>query len=147
MNAHSFSFPIRVYYEDTDAGRIVYYANYLKFAERARTELLRVHGFDHKTLARDHGIGFAVRHCSADYKRPAVLDDALEVRTSITAVGGASINMDQTVCRDGDVLVDIKVKLASIDGQGVPKRVPAALRAAMQSMCMTSGNRNNERQQ
>lgn len=144
MNARIFSFPIRVYYEDTDSGRIVYYANYLKFAERARTELLRSNGFDHGRLSREHGIGFAVRHCTADYKRPAVLDDALEVRTSVTTVGGASMSMDQAVCRDGDVLVDMKVKLASIDRQGVPKRIPSDLRAAMQILCATAVNENNE---
>ena len=145
MSAGNFSFPIMVYYEDTDSGRIVYYANYLKFAERARTELLREHGFDHKTLAREHGIGFAVRHCSADYKRPAVLDDALEVRTTVTAVGGASMNMDQAVCRDGDVLVDLKIRLASIDGQGAPARIPADLRTAMKALCTSAENETNER--
>lgn len=145
MIAKTFFFPIRVYYEDTDSGRIVYYANYLKFAERARTELLRSNGFDHGRLAREYGIGFAVRHCSADYKRPAILDDALEVRTSVTAVGGASMDMDQSVCRDGSVLVDMKIKLASIDGQGAPKRIPADLRAAMQELCMTADNENIER--
>jgi len=146
MSAKTFSFPVRVYYEDTDSGRIVYYANYLKFAERARTELLRANGFDHQTLAREHGIGFAVRHCSADYKRSAVLDDALEVRTSVTAVGGASMDLDQAVCRDGAVLVDMKVKLASIDGKGAPRRIPADLRAAMQILCVSADNENNERQ-
>ncbi len=146
MNARIFSFPVRVYYEDTDSGRIVYYANYLKFAERARTELLRDSGYDHGRLAREHGIGFAVRHCVVDYRQPAVLDDALEVRTSVRAVGGASMDLHQEVCRDGKVLADLKVKLASIDGQGSPRRIPAELRAAMQLLCITADNENNERQ-
>lgn len=146
MNARVYSFPVRVYYEDTDSGRIVYYANYLKFAERARTELLRDNGFDHGRLAREHGIGFAVRRCLVDYRHPAVLDDALEVRTAVEAVGGASMDLHQAVCRDGTVLADMKVKLASIDGQGAPRRIPAELRAAMQILCVSADNENNERQ-
>src|SRR5262249_19258454 len=90
-------FPVRVYYEDTDAAGIVYYANYLKFAERARTEMLRAHGFEHGGIGA--GLAFAVRSCAVDYLRPARLDDALEVRTRITRVGGASLEADQDICR------------------------------------------------
>src|SRR5712671_6087187 len=84
-------FGLRVYYEDTDAGGVVYYANYLKFAERARTEMLRHVGFEQEALRRTTGRVFAVRHCSADYLAPARLDDELVVETRLTALGGASL--------------------------------------------------------
>lgn len=126
-------FPIRVYYEDTDAGGIVYHANYLRFAERARTELLRTHGYDHPTLNRMHGMGFAVRRCSVDYIKPARLDDALEVRTTIAKAGAASIEMDQRIFRADEHIATVTVQLACIDGKGAPKRMPAALRQSMRS--------------
>ena len=127
----SHSLPIRVYYEDTDAGKIVYYANYFKFAERARTEMLRSAGFDHQTLMRDFGFGFAVRKCSADYRMPAILDDELEVLTRITAVTGARIVMQQTIRRGEDILTVVDVTLAclGITGRGIrmPEQIFAAL--------------------
>lgn len=124
-------FPVRVYYEDTDAGGIVYYANYLKFAERARTELLRAAGYDHAGLRRDHGFGFAVRRCAAEYRRPALLDDALEVATAIGRVGGASFDMRQRILRDGAEIAAIDVLLACVGRDGGPVRMPAAMREAL----------------
>ncbi len=126
-------FPIRVYYEDTDAGGIVYHANYLRFAERARTELLRTHGYDHPTLNRTYGMGFAVRRCTVDFIRPAKLDDALEVRTTIGKAGAASIEMDQRIFRADEHIATVTVQLACIDGRGAPIRMPAELRQSMQS--------------
>jgi acyl-CoA thioester hydrolase len=116
---------MRVYYEDTDAGGIVYYANYLKFAERARTELLRSQGIENGELMRDDRVVFAVRECHADYIKPAKLDDALEVRTRVTEISGASLRMAQDVVRDGNILVVINVRLACMDiDTGNPKRLP-----------------------
>ena len=126
-------FPIRVYYEDTDAGGIVYHANYLRFAERARTEWLRTYGYDHPTLNETHGMGFAVRRCNVDFIRPAKLDDALEVRTTIAKAGAASIEMDQRIFRADEHIATVTVQLACIDGAGAPKRMPAELRQTMQS--------------
>jgi acyl-CoA thioester hydrolase len=83
--------PIRVYYEDTDAGGVVYYANYLRFAERARTEFMREAGADHAGMLRDTGLSFFVRRCEVDYLKPARLDDFLQVETQIINVGGASL--------------------------------------------------------
>ena len=83
-------YPVRVYYEDTDAGGVVYHSNYLRFAERARTELLREAGIDHVTLMTENGLMFAVRRCEAEYVKPARLDDALEVRTRCFEATGAS---------------------------------------------------------
>jgi len=122
-------FPVRVYYEDTDAAGIVYYANYLKFAERARTEMLRDFGIDHPSLLATGGVAFAVRRCSADYRVPARLDDRLEVRTRVIAVRGASIVLEQAVCRAGEVIVPIEVTLACMNRGGRATRVPARIRA------------------
>lgn len=119
------NFAIRVYYEDTDAGGIVYYANYLKFAERARTEMLRDLGYDHSRMTREYGLMFAVRRCEADYRRPAKLDDALTVRTEVTEMRGASMAMRQQIMRKDELLVSVSVKLACITQEGRPGRIPA----------------------
>jgi acyl-CoA thioester hydrolase len=93
-------FPVRVYYEDTDAAGIVYYANYLRFAERARTEMVRLTGGEGACVGEDGvRVAFAVRHCTADYRRPAKLDDLLNLRTRIRRVHGASLDMEQMVMR------------------------------------------------
>ena len=126
-------FPCRVYYEDTDAGGIVYYANYLKFAERARSELLRDLGSDNMRLLNDHGVMFAVRDCTVTYREPARLDDALQVHTRIFRIGGASFSAAQRVERSGRLLADMTVRLACLDTQGRPARMPEELRTAFTS--------------
>ena len=120
--------PLRVYYEDTDAAGIVYYANYLKFAERGRTEMLRSVGTDHRTLETTEGVLFAVRRCEADYLKPALLDDELTVWTEVSSVSGARMKAEQIIRRDVDDLVRISVTLACIDRDGRPKRIPERLR-------------------
>lgn len=127
-------FPFRVYYEDTDAGGIVYYANYLKFAERARSELLRDLGTDNTTLLERHGVIFAVHDVSVTYHQPARLDDALEVHTHILNVGGATLSARQDVTRSGELLADLAIRLACINAAGRPARLPAELRTAFQSL-------------
>jgi acyl-CoA thioester hydrolase len=122
-------FPIRVYYEDTDALGIVYYVNYLKFAERARTEMLRLHGHDQYDLLAEQGIGFTVRRCEVDYHAPARLDDVLEVQSSLEALRGASLNLNQSVMRDGVLLAQLKLKIACVDAAGKAVRVPDEIRA------------------
>jgi acyl-CoA thioester hydrolase len=131
-NAHHV-FALRVYYEDTDAAGIVYYANYLKFAERARTEMLRAHGFDHTRLDAVAGLAFAVRSCNVDYLLPARLDDALEVHTRITRVGGATLEADQDIRRDGTTVTRMRVRLACLNRRGRPARLPPTLRTAFSS--------------
>ena len=126
-------FPLRVYYEDTDAGGIVYYANYLRFAERARTEYLRSVGADHQTLMAEDGVAFTVRQCSVDYVSPAFLDDPLEVHTRFLEVRGASLRAEQVVKRQTDELARLIVRLACVGGDGRPRRMPAALRSALAS--------------
>lgn len=120
---------IRVYWEDTDGSGIVYHAGYLRFAERARTEFLRALGFDQSTLLEEAGIAFAVRRMEIDFLSPARLDDLLEVATSVTEIGGASLSMRQRVERGGRTLADMNVKLACMDRRGRPVRLPAAFRA------------------
>ena len=130
-------FPLRVYYEDTDAGGIVYYANYLRFAERARTEYLRSVGADHQTLLAEDGIAFTVRQCSVDYMSPAFLDDPLEVHTRFLEVRGASLRAEQVVKRKTDELGSLNVRLACVGDDGRPRRMPTALRSALSSSLNT----------
>ena len=123
--------PLRVYYEDTDAAGIVYHANYLKFAERGRSEMLRGLGFGHRRLGQESGVGFAVRRCSVDYIAPARLEDALTVDTTLEGVGAATLNVHQQIRRDGELLVSIDMLVACIGRDGRPRRLPSALRAAL----------------
>ena len=127
------SMPLRVYYEDTDAAGIVYYANYLKFVERGRTEMMRALGFAHSGIAAETGTLFTVRRLTADYRQPARLDDLLTVKTRIVEIGGATLLLDQSVCRDGAVLVAVEVLVACIGHDGRPRRIPAGLRDALAS--------------
>ena len=115
----TFVWPIRVYYEDTDSGGVVYYANYLKFMERARTEWLRARGFEQDALLRDRRLLFAVRRLDMDYHRPARFNDRLEVVSQVAAAGGASLTFAQTIRRAGstEVLCGARVKVACIDAE------------------------------
>lgn len=121
-------FRLRVYYEDTDAGGIVYYANYLRFAERARSELMRELGIESGVLMRDGNVALAVRRCAVDYARPAVLDDELVVETELRKVGGASLEAVQTVCRNGGKLVRIDLRLGCMSLDGRATRLPSPVR-------------------
>ncbi|MBB6249938.1 YbgC/FadM family acyl-CoA thioesterase [Nitrospirillum iridis] len=137
-------FPVRVYYEDTDAGGIVYHANYLRYAERARTEMLRVLGVPHAAQVAATGVAFAVRRCTADFLAPARLEDTLVVRSRITGVTGATIVAEQTIYRpqsggrvpagaaepEDQVLVRLSLKLACINAQGRAVRVPTPVAQA-----------------
>jgi acyl-CoA thioester hydrolase len=132
------SLPVRVYYEDTDAAGIVYYANYLKFAERGRTEMMRALGFTHSAAAAETGTLFTVRRLAADYRLPARLDDALTVETRVVEVGGATLLLDQRICRDDTILAAIDILVACIGHDGRPRRVPAELRAALVSSAQST---------
>jgi acyl-CoA thioester hydrolase len=127
----SHSFPLRVFYEDTDAGGIVYHANFLKFAERGRSEMLRSLGFPHVKLGVEEGVGFAVRRCTVEYRAPARLEDALTVDTKLTEIGAATLAVHQQVCRDGEVLADLDILVACVGRDGRPRRLPSALRAVL----------------
>lgn len=127
-------FPLRVYYEDTDAAGIVYYANYLRFVERARTEMMHLLESGYRESVAQRRIAFAVRRCEMDFLAPARLDDVLEVRTAVTEIGGASINAEQVIRRDGTDLTRIRVRLACVDGAGRAMRLPDKIRAALQTV-------------
>ncbi len=117
-------FPLRVYFEDTDAAGIVYYANYLKFAERARTEMFRGLGLNHAKLITANGITFVVRKCTVDYLAPARLDDSLTVESKITTTSPTKIQLQQHIMRESQYLTDIAVTLVCINGSGKPTRIP-----------------------
>ena len=138
-NAQKHVFPLRVYYEDTDAGGIVYYANYLRFAERARTEYLRSVGANHKSLMEQDDVYFTVRQCSVDYLKPAFLDDALEVHSFFFDVRGASLQAEQVVRREENELARLNIRLACIGGNGRPIRMPKKLRDAFSTDIATVG--------
>jgi acyl-CoA thioester hydrolase len=124
----TFSFPIRVYYEDTDAGGIVYYANYLKFAERARTEFLRHLGFSQENMLKNIGAGFVVRECRISYKSPAKLDDALNITCKVTELKGVSLKMEQKLYRGDTVLSEIEVTLVFLSLETMrPTKIPAEI--------------------
>ncbi len=125
------SFECRVYYEDTDLAGIVYYANYLKFIERARSEWVRTLGLDQAQLKAETGVVFAVRHLTADYLSPAKFDDVLTITTQVLKTSGARMALDQRVLRSGVLLFDARVTLVAIGANGAPARLPKALRAAL----------------
>jgi acyl-CoA thioester hydrolase len=127
--------PVRIYWEDTDAGGIVYHSNYLNFAERGRTEMVRGLGLKQSELA-DGGFVFAVRHMDVDFLKPARLDDLLEVASTITQVAGASMEVHQVISRldDGAELVRLHVRLAFISLDGRPVRIPADLKTSLQAL-------------
>jgi len=134
-------FPVRVFYEDTDAAGLVYYANYLKFIERARTEMMRLLGVTHSAMKSETGLIFVVRRCTVDYGRPARLDDDLVIETTLRALGGASIELDQVVRRDGDTLVNGFVRLACVDEADRPARLPAMIGEALAPLTANGGGR------
>lgn len=121
-------FTLRVYYEDTDLAGIVYYANYLKFIERARSEWIRTLGIDQRAMKEETGTVFAVRRIEADYLHPAKFDDELEVLTVTEAVTGARIILKQDVLRDGEVLFTAHVTIVAIGETGQAARLPANIR-------------------
>ena len=121
-------FSLRVYYEDTDMAGIVYYANYLKFIERARSDWVREIGIDQLAMKAD-GVVFAVRRVEADYLAPAVFDDQLEVRTTLDAITPARMVMGQEVWRDQTCLFRAAVTIVCIGTGGKPARLPAKLRS------------------
>ena len=120
----AFKWPVRVYFEDTDAGGVVYYANYLKFFERCRTEWLRALGIDQSTLTREQGVQFVVAAIDAKYLQPARLDDELAIVARVVQLGRCSIVFDQLALRGGELLARAQVKVACVDSQ---RRMPARL--------------------
>jgi acyl-CoA thioester hydrolase len=129
-----FSIPIRVYYEDTDSGAVVYYANYLKFMERARTEWLRTLGFEQDELSRSEGILFAVHSVRLDFLKPARFNDLLQATVAVTRRGRASLVFAQQIRREGITLCEGEVKVACLDAATfTPRPIPGQIQARMKS--------------
>ena len=127
-----FTWPIRVYYEDTDAGGIVFYANYLKFFERARTEWLRACGVDQNRLAGETGALFIVRSTAVDYRAPARLDDVVNVVSRIERLGRASVDFAQEAWRDGTLLATGSIRVGCVDRVALrPAAIPPPVLAAL----------------
>ena len=116
-------YDVRVHWEDTDAAGIVYYANYLRFIERARSDLVRGFGIDQAALLSQDGIAFQVRRCEVDYLAPARLDDELVVETRLHRLRGARMEMSQDILRDAAALVRTQVTLACVGRDGRPRRI------------------------
>ena len=134
-------FRVRVYYEDTDAAGIVYYANYFRFAERARTEMLRSANINQSTMFEDSGVRFVVRNCSIEYLTPARLDDQLEVYTRVLEVRGASLLARQIVQGDRQVMASLDLRIACVDQHGLPRRLSLDVRSALLSyLCASQGS-------
>lgn len=133
MSSGEFSLPLRVYIEDTDAGGIVYYVNYLKFMERSRTELMRSLGFD-KNFIFNENLMFVVRNVAVSYLKPAKLDDELIATARVTQVRGAAMDLWQSVMLSGEVLAEGEVKIVCVDRGGLkPRRIPRSMVDKIQS--------------
>jgi acyl-CoA thioester hydrolase len=132
--AQPFRLAVRVYYEDTDAAGVVYYANYLKFMERARTEWLEGLGFPLAAFEREHGVVFVVHRCEIDYRMPARLNDSLDVTVELARRGASYLVARQDVCRNTAVLTSALVTLACVDSaRWKPVRIPDALSSRMEN--------------
>jgi acyl-CoA thioester hydrolase len=131
MSRHPlFTWPVRVYFQDTDAGGVVYHASYVNFMERARTEWLRTHGYSNAGLMKEFGVVFVVRSMKLDYLRPALLDDMLDVTAQVKDIGRSRITLLQTVRREDVLLTEAEVHLVSVSLDTFkPVRVPEVLRS------------------
>ena len=133
-----FVWPVRVYYEDTDAGGVVYYANYLKFLERARTEWLRDLGFEQDGLLQEDRVVFPVRRVEVDYLKPARFNDELKVCVRLRDLGSAALEFEQRIeAADGSVLCRGMVVIVCVDADSFrPRRLPGAVHAAITANCL-----------
>lgn len=137
MNAETVAhtLPVRIYWEDTDAGGIVYHASHIRFFERGRTEFLRARGI-HQSAMLDRSapdaLLFTVRRMEVDYLTPAYLDDLLEVRTSVKAIGGSRVDLAQVLLRGETVIAEALVTVVAVGGNGRPRRIPAEIAVAFQ---------------
>ena len=125
--AKKFKFNVKIYYEDTDSGGVVYYANYLKFLERARTEMINSIGLSNKKLLEDHKTLIIVKSCNIEYLIPSKLEDILQIYSSIESFNKASFVMIQNIRKDDNLIVKAKIKLVTVNLEGRPSKVPSVL--------------------
>lgn len=129
---HIHHFQVRVYYQDTDAGGVVYHANYIKFAERARTEWLREGGADYNQIYADHRILLVMRKVEIDYLVPSRLDDLIEIETNLIELGGSSMKVKQVFACKGKILAEMKAVIVAVADSGRPVRIPPQLRQILE---------------
>ena len=120
----NFFHKLKVYYEDTDSGGVVYYANYLKFLERARTEALNSIGYSNKKVKDDFKSLIIVKTCNIEYRKPAYLEDKLSVRSFVKSISKTSFFMNQIITRSDDIIVEAQVHLVFVDSKGKPIKIP-----------------------
>ncbi len=131
----TFSLPIRIYFEDTDSGGVVYHSNYLKFMERARTEWLRALGIDQRHLKQDHQIMFVVHRIDIQFKLPARFNDDLIVKSELKDIGSSKIEFRQMIYRNDEILIDASVDIACIDSEKFKSvRIPPTIKQTMESL-------------
>ena len=130
----TFTFKLKVYYEDTDAGGVVYYANYLKFMERARSDALESLGFTNKLLKEENGTYIIVKSCNINYIKPAFLEDDLEIKSNLKETTKTSFFMSQKVFKGNDLITEVEVHLVTIDKKGKPVKIPIRLKEELEKL-------------
>ena len=125
---HEFKYKLKVFYEDTDAGGVVYYANYLKFFERARTDAISNIGLSNKKLLDEYGVFIIVKSCNVEYLKPAKLEDQLEIKSIIISTSNTSFRMKQKAFRDQELITDCEIHLVLVDKSGRPTKIPDILK-------------------
>ena len=130
---NDFSYKLKVFYEDTDSGGVVYYANYLKFFERARTEAISEMGLSNKKLLEEHGVFIIVKSCNIKYKKPAKLEDQIEIKSSVTSLSYKSFKMRQKAFKDHELITDCEIHLVIVDKEGKPAIIPDNLKKKLEN--------------
>ena len=131
--AKKFSFKVKVYYEDTDVGGVVYYANYLKFLERARSEAIYSLGYTNSSILKKFEVLLIVKSCKIDYKKPAMFEDTLEILSEVKSFTKTSFLMKQIILRNNEVISDAEINLVSVDKNGKPSKIPEDLRKKLEN--------------
>ena len=128
-----FSFTVKVYYEDTDAGGVVYYANYLKYLERARSEAIYSLGYTNSSILERFGVLLIVKSCNIEYKKPARFEDTLEIISEIKSFTKTSFLMKQSILRNNEIISDAEIHLVSVDKNGKPSKIPEDLKKKLEN--------------
>tara|TARA_B100000287_G_scaffold114423_1_gene106578 strand:- start:303 stop:701 length:399 start_codon:yes stop_codon:yes gene_type:complete len=131
--AKKFSFTLKIYYEDTDAGGVVYYANYLKFLERARSEAIYSLGYTNSSILERFGVLLIVKSCNIEYKKPARFEDTLEIISEIKSFTKTSFLMKQSISRNNEIISDAEIHLVSVDKNGKPSKIPEDLKKKLEN--------------
>ena len=131
--AKKFSFTVKIYYEDTDAGGVVYYANYLKFLERARSEAIYSLGYTNSSILERFGVLLIVKSCNIEYKKPARFEDTLEIISEIKSFTKTSFLMKQSILRNNEIISDAEIHLVSVDKNGKPSKIPGDLKKKLEN--------------